>query len=180
MAKDQILKHRQRGVYAIEFAIVFPIFFLVLYALLTYGLIFAAQQTLNFAAENAARSALQWQPGDAQQTRLHRMMFARDRAAELTTWVDSMAGSGQLQIQVCPRGAESGTAGVGGHDALCAEQGAASSYPSQDTIEIVMRYPYRQSPLVPILGPAAVFGFLVPDVLYGRASVDLSIGLGLV
>lgn len=37
---------RQQGAAAIEFSILFPIFFLLFYAIITYGLIFAAQQTL--------------------------------------------------------------------------------------------------------------------------------------
>lgn len=40
-----------------------------------------------------------------------------------------------------------------------------------------MRYAYRDGPLVPMLGPDTVFGVLVPDALYGRALVDLQIGL---
>lgn len=35
---------RQRGATAIEFAILFPMFFLILYGIITYGMIFAAQQ----------------------------------------------------------------------------------------------------------------------------------------
>jgi Flp pilus assembly protein TadG len=41
---------KQQGAAAIEFAILFPIFFLIFYAIITYGLIFAAQQTLTLAA----------------------------------------------------------------------------------------------------------------------------------
>jgi len=54
---------RQKGAYAVEFAFVFVIFFLVLYGMITYGLIFAAQQSMNFAAESGARAGLQWQSG---------------------------------------------------------------------------------------------------------------------
>src|SRR5690554_5870378 len=54
---------RQKGVYAVEFAFVFVVFFLILYGMITYGLIFAAQQSMNFAAESGARAGLQWQAG---------------------------------------------------------------------------------------------------------------------
>ena len=54
---------RQKGAYAVEFAFVFVIFFLILYGMITYGLIFAAQQSMNFAAESGARAGLQWQSG---------------------------------------------------------------------------------------------------------------------
>ena len=39
-------KYKKKGAAAIEFAIIFPIFFIIFYAVVTYGLIFAAQQTL--------------------------------------------------------------------------------------------------------------------------------------
>src|SRR3546814_15415662 len=51
---------RQRGAYAVEFALVFPLFFLIVYATLIYGLIFTAQQSFNYAAELGARAALSW------------------------------------------------------------------------------------------------------------------------
>ncbi|GAA4410478.1 hypothetical protein GCM10011450_19460 [Advenella faeciporci] len=54
---------RQKGAYAVEFAFVFIAFFIVLYGMITYGLIFAAQQSMNFAAETGARAGLQWQAG---------------------------------------------------------------------------------------------------------------------
>ncbi len=49
---------KQQGAAAIEFAILFPIFFLIFYAIITYGLIFAAQQTLTLAAAEGARAAV--------------------------------------------------------------------------------------------------------------------------
>lgn len=52
---------RQRGVYALEFALVFLVFFFLVYGLLTYGLILAAQQTLTMAAQEGARAALRTQ-----------------------------------------------------------------------------------------------------------------------
>jgi Flp pilus assembly protein TadG len=52
---------RERGLTAIEFAILFPVFFSILYAIIQYGMIFAAQQTLTLAAEEGARAALQYQ-----------------------------------------------------------------------------------------------------------------------
>lgn len=49
---------RQRGTAAIEFAFVFPLLFCVTYASIVYGFIYFAQQTVNFAAEEAARFAI--------------------------------------------------------------------------------------------------------------------------
>ena len=52
---------RQRGVYAIEFAMVFMIFFSILYAIVCYGMLFAFRLGLQNAAEDGARAALQYQ-----------------------------------------------------------------------------------------------------------------------
>ena len=51
---------KQKGAAAIEFAIIFPIFFIIFYAVVTYGLIFAAQQTLTLAAAEGARAAVRY------------------------------------------------------------------------------------------------------------------------
>lgn len=40
------MRRRERGATAIEFALMLPVFFLILYAIITYGMIFAAQQNL--------------------------------------------------------------------------------------------------------------------------------------
>lgn len=165
-------RRRQAGAYAIEFAIVFPVFFLILYAILTYGLIFAAQQTLNQAAESAAREALKWQRGDAQTSRQQRMQQAYERALAQTGWVIALAGTDRVQVQVC---GQSGA--VGGHDDLCPDADPGAPGPVASLIEVVVRYPYREAPLVPVLGPSSLFGRLVPEALVGRASVDLGIGL---
>ncbi|SCX74047.1 TadE/TadG family type IV pilus assembly protein [Variovorax sp. EL159] len=51
----------QRGVYAIEFAMVFLIFFVLIYAAICYGLIFTLRFGLQNAAEDGARAALRYQ-----------------------------------------------------------------------------------------------------------------------
>jgi Flp pilus assembly protein TadG len=46
---------RQRGTAAVEFAMIFPLFFVILYGIVTFSLIFVAQQNLTLAAEEGAR-----------------------------------------------------------------------------------------------------------------------------
>lgn len=60
----QRLRHAQRGVSALEFALVFPLLFFILYMAIAYGLIFAAQQSMNYAAETMARESLLFGSGD--------------------------------------------------------------------------------------------------------------------
>ena len=49
---------RQRGATAVEFAIIFPLFFVICYAIICFGMIFVIQQSLTFAASEGARAAL--------------------------------------------------------------------------------------------------------------------------
>ena len=51
----------ENGTAAVEFAIVFPVLFAVLYGIVTYSVIFVAQQSLTLAAEEGARAALNYQ-----------------------------------------------------------------------------------------------------------------------
>lgn len=51
----------QRGAYVVEFAFVFILLFILIYGLLTFGMVFAAQQSLNLSAQEGARSLLRYQ-----------------------------------------------------------------------------------------------------------------------
>jgi len=50
---------RQRGVYALEWALVFIVFFMLLYAILSFGLGFLVRESMQWAIEDGARAALQ-------------------------------------------------------------------------------------------------------------------------
>jgi Flp pilus assembly protein TadG len=64
--KDKTMKRRhnekamqwQRGVVAIEFAILFPVFFALSYAVMSYGMYFLLLQSFAYAGEDALRAAL--------------------------------------------------------------------------------------------------------------------------
>ncbi|SAI72457.1 Flp pilus assembly protein [Bordetella ansorpii] len=134
---------------------VFMVFFLVVYGLLTYGFVFAAQQQLNYAAEEGARSALYWQGG--RQLPL-RASLAASNAGLQADWVGRMGGSPAV-VTVC------GPAG------LLSGSGACSGVPLEaDQIEVMVSYAYGSFPLVPLL-PG--MGVLVPDRLSSRASVRI-------
>ena len=94
-----VIKKYQQGAYALEFALVFPLLFLFMYGLLTFGLIMTAQQSLNFAAESGARAAL-IEPGAGQDgpmlspDRLQaRAARAKEVAADQVQWLSSWVGS---------------------------------------------------------------------------------------
>jgi Flp pilus assembly protein TadG len=54
-------RRRQRGLYAIEFALVFMLFFTMLYAVVCYGILFAVRMGMQNAAEEGARAGLRYQ-----------------------------------------------------------------------------------------------------------------------
>ncbi|VWC76062.1 pilus assembly protein TadE [Burkholderia lata] len=55
-------RRRQRGATAVEFAIIFPLFFMIFYAILSFGMIFVIQQSLTLAASEGARAGLNYAP----------------------------------------------------------------------------------------------------------------------
>lgn len=160
----------QRGAYAIEFALVFVVFFLVVYGLLTYGLIFTAQQSVALAAEEGARAALRWQgPAGSWQARADE---AEAAASYQVGWLADMGGAANLPVTVCgkdPAGnavqAGAGSCGASVLDVL---------EPGQ--MEVVVSYLYGAAPLVPsLLGRLNV---ATPERLVGRARVCLDIATG--
>ncbi|WP_022960047.1 TadE/TadG family type IV pilus assembly protein [Spongiibacter tropicus] len=49
---------QMRGVVAIEFALIFPVFFAIIYGIICYGTAFLMMQSFTYAAEDALRAAL--------------------------------------------------------------------------------------------------------------------------
>ena len=68
--KGLALARRQRGATAVEFALVFPLFFTIVYMIITFSLMMVAQQNLTLAAEEGARAALNYQPNTSLQSAL--------------------------------------------------------------------------------------------------------------
>jgi Flp pilus assembly protein TadG len=125
------MRRRERGATAIEFALMLPVFFLILYAIITYGMIFAAQQNLTLAATEGARAALNYQQVGAaasvqaaQQAALAaRAQAACTAATNLTTW---------LKGSTCSP----------------TQQGNCSYDPTMLCVQITLTYPYSPSSTV--------------------------------
>jgi Flp pilus assembly protein TadG len=133
----------QRGVAALEFALVFPLFFMLFYAIVTYGLIFAANQTLSLAAQEGGRAALRFEG----ETSLSSAYTLRTRAActtaqGLVAWIPTAVAS-------C-----SNTACTGG----------------MQCVTVQMTYDYQKHPLVPNL---PMMGFATPSTLGAQVVVQL-------
>jgi hypothetical protein len=140
----------QRGTAAIEFAIVFPLFFLVLYAIVTYSMVFLTQQSLTAAAEEGARAALVWQyGGNANAALTSRAGQACRRATSVLSWLPA-APSCTNAISTAPTG--------------------CTNNPNMDCINVTLTYAYGTSPLVPLL---PLLNLAVPQSLVGQATVQI-------
>ncbi|CAM2144464.1 Pilus assembly protein [Pararobbsia alpina] len=157
--------HAQRGVAAIEFAFVFPLFFVVLYAIVAYCLILCANMALSGATQEGARAALNNAAGvttlSGQYTQ--RMANACSRANGLATWLTGATANttcGQSTGQ-CPAGAAS-----------CTTVSQAPCGPSNAMVcvTVTMNYDYADHPIVPKL---PLLGFVTPTNLGASSTVQL-------
>jgi Flp pilus assembly protein TadG len=138
---------QQRGAAAIEFAIVFPLFFMIFYGIITYGLIFVAQQSLTLAAQEGARAALRAataNPGDV----------ACNTAKNVANWL-----------------------GTGPTGVACSAPAAFNCpYPAGNTttkcLKVTVTYPYRYNPLIPLL-LGSLMNVAVPTTIGSSATVQL-------
>jgi Flp pilus assembly protein TadG len=137
-----------RGSSAVEFAIVFPVFFLVLYGIVTFSLIFVAQQTLTLAAEEGARAALRYQ---ASATSVPQSLTLRAQAACLAA-----AAPANWLASAAP----------------CSTTLAPCSYDTTlQCLQVSLAYNYATRPLVPNL---PLLGLVLPATLTARAQVQLN------
>lgn len=141
---------------------VFVVFFLVFYGALSYGLIFTAQQSLNLAAQDGARKALQWQAGtSALGARANAAMLAAQGQA---AWIATVSNA-PVRVAVCgPSGVLSATTG-----AACSGQALAA-----DQIEVLVSYAYGAHPLIPNL--PLLDRVLVPGTLLLTARATVHMG----
>lgn len=142
--------HRQRGVYAIEFAMVFLIFFTFLYAIICYGLLFAFRMGLQNAAEDGARAALRYQASYSL-----RSIHARDVAAQSIQWLPG-AVNRAIDATVC---------GVVGNN--CAAPVCGPTWDARCQMVVTVTATNMRSMLPPLPN------FAIPDQIVGKASMLL-------
>ena len=146
--------HRQCGTAAIEFAIVFSVFFALFWGVVSYGFIFAAQQTLTLAAENGARAALHYQNQANKDAAIAARKAAAKQAAE-----NSLAWLEELNL---PK-PFSAAGAVKAEAAECSYNSALICF------AVSVTYPYEQRPLIP---PLPVLGLIAPKELKGEATMQ--------
>jgi Flp pilus assembly protein TadG len=124
----------ESGSASIEFALVFPLFFFLIYGGAHYGLIFALSISMNAAASDAARAALAANPEDANFATLVR---ARARAAVVS------------RLEWLPAAQQQAVLGSSGEKVDVEVESDATL---GNVVRVSIRYPgYASSPLLPRL-----------------------------
>lgn len=154
----------QRGVAAIEFAFVMVGLLLLLFGLVTFGVVLYTQQTLSRAAEEGARAALM-QPA-----------FLAGTPDEVNAAIDNVKNAVRDSLArslVVP--------GPGGRTPQGRREWVATHVtvdippPAASTVTITVRYPYRTVgnpfPDVPLLSAST----WIPDILESHATAALPI-----
>lgn len=145
----QTKSRHQDGTAAIEFALVFPLFFLIFYGIITYGLIMVAQQSVTLAAAEGARAALRH--AATEETREENAQAAAKGAGSVAAWL----GTDRLAFTGTPIDCPYAT---GAAPLRC--------------YSVTVGYPYSQFPLVPLLlGP--LMQLVVPANLTSTAIVQI-------
>lgn len=179
---------RQEGATALEFALVLPVFFLLFYGMLTYGLIFLMRLGLQHAAEDGARAALRYpgtvceagMPCDAEDRRRfqfnQRLLAGYNRAMSQASWMDNRGDLQPLQVRarICPVGLpclddDADTVSCAEPDCETGTPPACSATTSCQIV-VTVTYDYATAPFIPrVLG----FGLVTPAALSGQARVLL-------
>lgn len=153
----------------------FLLVFAVFYVVLSFAFIFAAQQVLNAAADDAARAGLRWRAMDDPAAREQDI---RSTASHTTGWLRRMVGDNALQTHICDF-SQTGLPAVcaGAFPDVQAPGGGGTPAAQAGLLGVVVRYDYRQAPIVPVPGPDFLFGVIVPERLDGKSLVQRQVGM---
>lgn len=155
---------RQRGATAMEFGLIFPALFLLIYGTLSFALMFTARMGLQHAAEEGARSAVMFRvasetdPADITQLTLRRNA-ARDAALQQAGWISRWAPVA-VDTRVCLA-----TSDCSVETTVCGRDLASAC-----KIMVTVTYPYGSNPILPTV-PG--LGVMAPSELRGQASLML-------
>ncbi|CAB3760622.1 TadE/TadG family type IV pilus assembly protein [Paraburkholderia humisilvae] len=140
---------RERGVAAVEFALLFPLFFIIFYAIVTFSLIFVAQQSLTLAAEEGARAALNFQQADTVADALAKRVAAACAAATgMENWLAASSS--------------------------CVATPNPCTYDAtMQCVSVTLNYNYAARPLVP---PVPLLDVVLPAQLTSTAMIQLNPG----
>ncbi|WGY69983.1 pilus assembly protein [Burkholderia cepacia] len=131
---------QQRGLAAIEFAFVFPFFFLIFYAIVTFGMVFIIQQSLTFAASEGARAALNYASAPCDRLQVN-ARNAVTQALAGAPWSQNVNFTAQVSTSAP---APTATPGV-----TCSATSFVSTSASPFNVMVTMTYSYAANPLIP-------------------------------
>lgn len=153
----------ERGSVLVEFAFVFGLFMLIIYALITFGMILATKNSLTHAAAEGARAALS--AVDDTATPLvapcvpagaacgdERKKRALDEVTASLGWLGSKYQTSDASATI----------------AACDGSGSPTG---PQCITVTITYPYSTRPIVP---PAPGLGLVTPNTLTSTAVVELN------
>ena len=94
----------QSGAAAVEFAFVFPVLFLLIYGVIVYSYIFVLQESINYAAQQAAEAAVAVEPQSAGYDAMATAQ-ARSMASRVLQWLPQsqqmrVLGEGGEKVEV--------------------------------------------------------------------------------
>ena len=160
MKKKWERKFKQKGVAAIEFALIFPVLFLMLYGLLSYSLIFAMQHSLSLAAAEGGRAAVRFvSKSDDISVRVNAACRAAQNAL---SWMASIGIPSQ-----CTGNANSAVS-ISILEKPCPSTASSSAVSSVRCIDISAIYAYSANPLIPKIVP-------VPSKLTGHSFTQIAL-----
>jgi Flp pilus assembly protein TadG len=135
----------------VEFSFVFVLFVLVIYALISFGMILATKNSLTHAAAEGARAAISVVDDASTPAVDEREVRALDQVSDSLDWLGDKYQPGDASANV----------------AAC--DAAVPAGPKCITVTIT--YPYDTRPIVP---PAPGLGLVTPDTLTSTAVVELT------
>lgn len=150
---ERAMARRQRGVAAIEFALVFSVLFLGIYGLVTFCGVLYVQQVVSRAAEDGARAAQSFRsdtPTTDLQTNVRTAVY---RSLALSMITPASVGATPLSKEDWLREKMADT--------------APEVTVSVGEVAVKVTYPYRANPLLP---PVPLTGNWMPEHLLGKAT----------
>ena len=136
----------QRGSVLVEFSLVFGLFIMLLYALIAFGVMLAAKNSLTHAAAEGARAAIGVVDDPATTTVDERVERAKTRVDEALNWFGDKYQPTDTTASVAPCG-------------------------TAECITVKITFPYESRPIVPL---APGLGVITPPTFTSTAVVELT------
>ena len=147
--------------YALEWAIIFPVFFALLYACISYGLAFLVRESMQATAEDAARATLRYQT-----SRSARLDAARSLVQQRLDWLpaDLRPTAGSIDVRICR---------LQNSELCSATLTCGVLVAERCMVRVGFTIPYGTSPIAPAL-PG--FGLVMPTTLTASANIMVDRG----